>query len=168
MRSQRGWTLKEFLIVIGVIMLLAALVYPIIQIARYRSYETKCRANLWNIMLKYQAFKDEGYKGQELRRQTMFYAQEHPEVGKCPLTGEEYVILTILGSHEMGDELWMDNPEVVVACPCHLDPKRKYKMEGCTRVAAPGEPYDTWQLSGVDRGSHVSVEYAPDMVRIQR
>ncbi len=165
---------------IGLIVLLAALLYPIVQIVRYRSYEIKCRANLWNIMLKYEDFKSQGYKGQELRRQVMYFVEDHPEVGRCPLTGREYTVLTILNQHRIltkytqhrippGD-IWVDNPEVIVSCSCHVDPKKRYKMEGCLRklLRLDQEEPDTWYLSGVDRGGQLSVEYAPDIVaRVQ-
>jgi prepilin-type N-terminal cleavage/methylation domain-containing protein len=60
---QRGWTLKEILVVLAIIAALAALLYPIGQIVRYRVLEAKCRSNLWAIYTKYKLMKTQNGVG---------------------------------------------------------------------------------------------------------
>ncbi len=169
MRRYSGWTLKETLIAVGVIVLLVALLFPVVQVVRYRAYETKCRANLWNIMLVYDELKNKGYRGEELRKKILNFIADNPEIGRCPMTGVGYVSLSILSQHQVGEDIWMDNPQVVVSCSCHTDPKKRYVVEeNCTRIIRHDGALDTWFLSGVDRNGELSVEYAPDIVKIKR
>jgi type II secretory pathway pseudopilin PulG len=169
MRRIDGWSLKELLIVIGLIVLLAALVYPVVQLARYRSYEARCRANLWNCALKYQELKDQGYKGRELRRQLLWWMSDNPQVGSCPMTGHSYITITDFSPLHIGNEVWEANREVIVLCHCHPDLRRGYKLTSDCAVTIPqGQGPACWFLSAVERGNHISVEYAPDIVRVQR
>jgi|GEM_PF-3509005 len=169
MRRIDGWSLKELLIVIGLIVLFAALIYPVVQLVRYRSYESRCRANLWNCALKYQELKDQGYKGAELRRQLLWWMSDNPQVGSCPMTGIGYTCITVFSTHHIENETWEDNREVIVRCHCHPDFRRGYKMTpDCLVTIPPGTGPAAWFLSAVERGNHISVEYAPDIVRVQR
>ncbi len=167
MRRYSGWTLKETLIAVGVIVLLVALLFPVVQVVRYRAYETKCRANLWNIVLKYDDFKSQGYKGKELRKQVLFFVEDNPDIGRCPLSGEEYIVITEQGIQNHFGESWTHNPDVIVFCSCHVDPKKQYQMENCVRVIRNDEAPETWYLSGTDRDGKIEVRYAPHIVRVQ-
>lgn len=52
-----GFTLKQLLVVLVIIAALAALLFPAVQMARYRVLEAKCRANLWTIYTKYKLIR---------------------------------------------------------------------------------------------------------------
>lgn len=56
MRKQRAFSLPEMLIVVGIIWLLAALLFPVFSSARKRSYETVCTSQLRQIGMAIQIY----------------------------------------------------------------------------------------------------------------
>jgi len=56
MRRQSGFSLPEMLIFIGIIWLLAALLFPVFNTARKRSYETECASHLRQIGIAIQMY----------------------------------------------------------------------------------------------------------------
>lgn len=56
MRRQRAFSLPEMLVVIGIIWLLALLLFPVFSEARKRSYETECASHLRQIGMAIQMY----------------------------------------------------------------------------------------------------------------
>ncbi len=175
MRTQSGnagLTLKELLIVITIVALLAALIYPLYQIARYRALEARCRANLWAIYLKYKQLKNEYKPGTpKFKRAFMEWINRSPEARNviyCPLnTGGElhmyrfntrtmeptrYANLTGVRI----DRLPTERVELVAYCRCHRQPP----TTDCVESRGPDEKF----LAVFDIGDGV-VRYArPDEI----
>jgi len=92
MRPRRiisGLTLKESLVVLAVIALLAATAYPVYRLARHRALEVQCRANLWAIYLKYNELKGEHKVGTYEFRKAFTQWLRTPEAMEtvfCPLS----------------------------------------------------------------------------------
>jgi len=136
---QSGWTLKQLLVVLAIIALLAALLFPVVQIVRYRLLEARCRANLWAIYTKYRLIKMEhgGRWNAEAAKelQEWIYSPEGLKVYFCPLSGESYSILSAFPRRFTNnrdpyllsdlDEFSVYHREDVVAtCQCHTRPPR--------------------------------------------
>jgi len=146
---QSGWTLKQLLVVLAIIALLAALLFPVVQIVRYRLLEARCRANLWAIYTKYRLIKMEhgGRWNVEAAKELheWIYSREglqgeRREMFFCPLSGEFYHIPALIPYDrlifgrptdrdpyllsdfgEVGAYLRAD---VVATCQCHTRPPR--------------------------------------------
>lgn len=83
----RGFSLKQLLVVVAIIVALAVLVFPLISIVRYRVLETRCRANLWAILVKYKSLKEQN-KGKvewEQLEEWLFGSPETVSIRFCPL-----------------------------------------------------------------------------------
>jgi DNA-binding CsgD family transcriptional regulator len=134
-RAKARAILAEILVVIAIVVLLASLVYPLYQVARYRASEARCRANLWAIYLKYKQLKTEYKVGTpEFKRAFMDWINRSPEahaVIYCPLADYRlyrfntrtmvpvrYVNLTGVRV----DRLLTERLELVAFCTCHRQP----------------------------------------------
>jgi prepilin-type N-terminal cleavage/methylation domain-containing protein len=142
---QRGWTLKEILVVLAIIAALAALLYPIGQIVRYRVLEAKCRSNLWAIYTKYKLMKTQngGRWDREIAKEfnQWLVSPEGLKVRFCPLSGEAYTVIPSRYAHpDLGDDPYfitrVDVPggrgsfeirlrdHLIAYCDCHTKPPR--------------------------------------------
>jgi type II secretory pathway pseudopilin PulG len=135
---QSGWTLKQLLVVLAIIALLAALLFPVVQIVRYRLLEVRCRANLWAIYTKYRLIKMEhgGRWNAEAAKEFWQWinSPEGVKVLYCPLSGEEYELHAFLPytQKDMPDPYCSPiadfsvcfRADVVATCACHTRPLR--------------------------------------------
>ena len=140
---KRGWTLKEILVVLVIIAALAALLYPVVQIVRYRVLEAKCRSNLWAIYTKYKLMKAQNGGrwdraiAQEFKQ--WLVSPEGLKVMFCPLSGEAYYVIPTRYAHpDLGDDPYLMTridgrrgsfeirlrEELVAYCVCHTRPPR--------------------------------------------
>ncbi|GBC92370.1 hypothetical protein HRbin15_00838 [bacterium HR15] len=129
-----GFTLKQLLVVLVIIAALAALLFPVVQIVRYRVLEAKCRANLWTIYMKYKLIRmqnNDRWDEEAIKEFRMWrLSPEGLKVIKCPLSGEYYGI--IANDHDPrkpyligGDEIALYMRDNLVAmCYCHTRPPR--------------------------------------------
>lgn len=62
-RSRIGFTLIELLVVIAIISLLMAILMPVLQVARFRAYETTCAGNLRQVNLALIMYAQDDYQG---------------------------------------------------------------------------------------------------------
>jgi type II secretory pathway pseudopilin PulG len=161
-----GWTLKELLIVIGIMALLAALIYPVYRIARYRALEARCRANLWAIYLKYKQLKSEYRPGTpEFKKAFMDWINHSPESHLyCPLSSDDPFRPYNFNSRTMVPVRYTDEADVptklglptermelVAYCGCHRLPP----VTSCVQDIDPNEKF----LAVFDIGDGV-VKYA--------
>lgn len=58
-RRESGFTLIELLVVIAIICVLAAILFPLLQQAKERSYRTSCQSNLKQLMLAVNQYADD-------------------------------------------------------------------------------------------------------------
>ncbi len=57
--SRRGFTLVELLVVIGVIGVLMAVLFPVFSKAKASARETKCRSNMWQLVTALKSYHEE-------------------------------------------------------------------------------------------------------------
>lgn len=134
---QAGLSLKQLLVVLLIIVALAALLFPVVQMVRYRALEAKCRANLWAIYMKYKMLKIQNngrwdaHTARELER--WLVTPEGLKVLFCPLSGEDYSVIATRPAWASGDPyLAATNnkfstrirKDIVAQCPCHTRPPR--------------------------------------------
>ncbi len=133
-----GWSLKQLLVVLAIMVMLAALVFPVFQIVRYRVLEAKCRANLWAIYTEYKLLKIRNggrWDSNTAKELNQWLISQGPEILRCPLSGDNYNIVA-LRFHPMYD---ISNPYLlsdfgkwgvyyreglVATCECHTRPPR--------------------------------------------
>lgn len=134
--ARYGWTLKETLVVLGLLILIAVLVYPVYQIWRQRTLEARCRANLWAIYLKYTELKSNYRVGSPQFCRAFDEWSETAEAQKvlyCPLGQVPYILnrYTIRPAEhvlESPREVFLrirvpiDHRELVAFCDCHRIP----------------------------------------------
>lgn len=139
-----GWTLKQLLVVLAIVAALVALLFPVVQLVRYRVLEAKCRANLWAIYTKYKLLKIQNggrwdvETAKEFRRWLL--SPEGLKVISCPLSGEPYHIPPIRLAYDdanLKDPYLLSTIEtpdysistyiredLVAECSCHTRPPR--------------------------------------------
>jgi prepilin-type N-terminal cleavage/methylation domain-containing protein len=59
MRARNGFTLVELLVVIGIIVILAAILYPVFGSVREKARQAACRANLHQIAIAMKQYRDQ-------------------------------------------------------------------------------------------------------------
>ncbi|GBC93913.1 hypothetical protein HRbin15_02415 [bacterium HR15] len=134
MNPNRAFTLKEVLIGLTIIGLLIVLLYPVYQITRYRVLETRCRANLWAILIKYKQLKMEynGKVGTEEFIEAFRAWMATPEgqaTSYCPLSHRGYSFSDRVNYHcyvenpNIPQEFLVVDSSILVAwCSCHRRP----------------------------------------------
>jgi prepilin-type N-terminal cleavage/methylation domain-containing protein/prepilin-type processing-associated H-X9-DG protein len=100
MRDQRGMTLVELLFVIGIIAVLAAILFPVFARSREKARQHSCLTNLVNIGLALH-----------------LYADDH--AGRLPPTEDD--LSPLLGRYVRGDKLFLcpssDTPDIPMGAP---------------------------------------------------
>lgn len=145
-QSHRGFTLKQLIVALAIIAILAVLVYPLYQIARHRALEAKCRANLWAIYLKYEELKAQYRPGTPQMYDAFTdwcLTPEGREVIYCPLGLARGEYRTYHFSHLLtrvryeGSISVYYNENLVAYCSCHRLPFKG----GCPLIQQPNEKF---------------------------
>jgi len=133
----KGFTLKHLIVVIALIVLISAIIYPVFQIVRYRVLEARCRANLWAIVVKYNLMKQQNGGKVDIKafRQWLHESPESEAIRFCPLNRQN-----LMGVYKLAFDFDARNikimnrprseppppfyvdPRMVVFCPCHTRP----------------------------------------------
>jgi type II secretory pathway pseudopilin PulG len=145
--KQSGFTLKESIVAILIIILIAGLLYPVFLIARSRASEAQCRANLAALWTWYST-QSAGEKVDRVKLQLFLYT--HPEGKKirCPLSGKAYELLPADGQPyvEGPDYILRINPYILAYCEHHIHPSARervgYNSNGTTYTIGTGA--DRW------------------------
>jgi type II secretory pathway pseudopilin PulG len=146
--KQSGFTLKESIVAILIIILIAGLLYPVFLIARSRASEAQCRANLAALWTWYSTQQSAGEKVDRVKLQLFLYT--HPEGKKirCPLSGKAYELLPADGQPyvEGPDYILRKNPHILAYCEHHIHPSARervgYNPNGTTYTIGTGA--DRW------------------------
>jgi type II secretory pathway pseudopilin PulG len=145
--KQSGFTLKESIVAILIIILIAGLLYPVFLIARSRASEAQCRANLAALWTWYSTQQSAGEKVDRVKLQLFLYT--HPEGKKirCPLSGKAYELLPADGQPyvECPDYILRKNPHILAYCPYHVHPSAQiagYNPDGTPYIMGSGA--DKW------------------------
>jgi type II secretory pathway pseudopilin PulG len=146
--KQSGFTLKESIVAILIIILIAGLLYPVFLIARSRASEAQCRANLAALWTWYSTQQSAGEKVDRVKLQLFLYT--HPEGKKirCPLSGKAYELLPADGQPyvEGPDYILRKNPHILAYCEHHIHPSARervgYNSNGTTYTIGTGA--DRW------------------------
>lgn len=144
-----GFTLKQVLAAIGIILLLVGLTVPVGMIVRARALEAKCRANL--------AALGAWYNSQLATGQRVGYLQVkqfllHDPAGKklrCPLSGRIYNILPAEVQPVLDGEEFIlrKNPNTLAYCECHIHPSARSQIVGYNPDGTPivqGTGHSRW------------------------
>lgn len=146
--KQSGFTLKESIVAILIIILIAGLLYPVFLIARSRALEAQCRANLVALWTWYHAQQASGEK--VTNRKLRLFLFTHPEGKKirCPLSGRAYETLPadMQPFVEGPGYILRINPYILAYCEHHIHPSARervgYNSNGTTYTIGTGA--DRW------------------------
>lgn len=145
----RGLTLKELIVVIAILVLLAAVLYPVGINIRYRALETKCRANLSALGSWYNAQLSAGIKMDRVKIQLFLYFDPEGQKIRCPLSGKSYTILPADGQPiiEGPGYVLRKDQRILAYCPWHIHPAARNRIRGYNPDGQPiimGTGQDRW------------------------
>lgn len=146
-----GATLKELLIAIILIVVLASIIYPLVVNIRYRALETQCRANLAALGSWYNAQQSAGEKIDRIKIQLFLYLDPNGQKIRCPLSGKVYTLLPGDGQPviEGPGYVLRKDPHILAYCPYHIHPSALKRISGYNpSTKAPiimGTGQDKWE-----------------------
>ncbi|GIV05817.1 MAG: hypothetical protein KatS3mg016_1392 [Fimbriimonadales bacterium] len=143
----KGFTLKEFLVAILIMILIIGLLYPAFLITRSRVSEAKCRANLLALWTWYNTKQALGEKVNNTNIRLFLFLHPDGQKMRCPLSGKAYSTLPADGQPfvEGPDYILRKNPHILAYCPWHIHPSAKvtgYNPDGTPIVMGTGS--DRW------------------------
>jgi hypothetical protein len=144
--KRTGFTQKESIVAIFIVILIVGLLYPVFLIARSRASEAQCRANLAALWTWYST-QSAGEKVDRVKLQLFLYT--HPEGKKirCLLSGKPYELLPADAQPfvEGPDYILQKNSHILAYCPYHIHPSAQiagYNPDGTPYIMGSGA--DKW------------------------
>lgn len=127
---QRGLSLVEKILVLGIILALIAIAVPVYIHIRIRADENQCRANLHALWVWYNTQRSLGHK--VTQRDILMYLQRDPEGKKirCPRSGRKPTVMLDAGTDtETPEYISRYNREILAMCEYHVHPDARDRID---------------------------------------